>query len=283
MNPQAGLLYLAEMLHGQFFNSSAFLVSNNTLLVDLLQTLRLASIALFVMFFLLEINRRLIAQVSGQPLNLLPLVIGSSLLGFGISSPSAYLYICKIIISLGDLVSKSIDNINTQAVGLEIQNLMRGPLQGSLNPVSLFMAIIDMLNPLTAVTVILYWVATGLLFVMPILQAIFLALFILLGPILIPMSVFKPFSGLGSVWLFSMLAASFFSVFGIIAYTAISVSGILTFIAEAQSNVFISATYSLVTILVILSIPKISFNLFRGSYASLTKGASMTLRLLRVF
>lgn len=283
MNPHEALIQLGNMLHGKFFDPSAFLVLNSALISDLLRQVRLLAAGLFTVFLLLEIVRRLMGDLSGKPLSFLPLFISAGLLGAGIASPEAYFYVCNLIVSLGSVAASAIDNINVSVAGMEVQNLMWASLASTLNPVAWFMALLDMLNPLSFIAVALYWLATALLFVMPILQGVFIATFIILGPLLLPFAIFKPFARIGLVWLYSLLAASFFGVFGVIAYTAISVSGILTYIAESRSNVFLSATYSLVTILVIMCIPKTAFSLFQGTYAALSKGVSMTKRLIKVF
>ncbi len=277
------VIYLSNMLHGRFFDPMAYLADNDALLGEMLRHFRLASIAVFILFFVLEIIRRQMRNISGGQPNMMPFILASILLGVVIGAPGVYLYGCKLIIATGAYVAKVIDNIDSAAVGMEVQNLMRGSLLNTLNPVAFFTAIMEMLNPLAFISVLLYWTATGLLFVMPILQGLFIGLFVVMGPILLPLAIFKPFARVGMVWLYSLLAASFFSVFGVIAYTAISISGILTFIAESQTNVFLSSTYSLVTIFLILCIPKTSFALFEGSYAAITKGVSMTARLLKMF
>lgn len=274
MNPQTGILYLSNMLHGRFFNPTGYLAANSDLFVGIINSFQLASIALFLLFLSLEINRRLIGGLSSERSEWMPLVIGGSLLAILIGSPGAYVYACRLLVSIGDQVGRAVDNADAQTIGMEIQNLLKGSLLDSLNPVTILTAIMNMLNPLTWFTVALYWIATGLLFVLPILQAALLGLFVLLGPILLPMAIFKPFSQIALVWCFSMAAITFFSVFGLIAYTALSVSGILTFIVQTQGNVFLSATYSLVTILVILCVPRVAFKLFKGTYASASQGLS---------
>jgi hypothetical protein len=272
MNPQTAILYISNMLHGRFFNPSGYLSANSDLFIGIISSFRYASIALFLLFLVLEINRRLLGGFSDRWVDWMPLVIGGSLLAVIIGSPTAYVQVCKLTISLADQVGRAIDNAEAQTIGMEIQNLMKGSLLDSLNPVALFTAILSLFNPLTWLTVALYWVATGLLFILPILQGALLGLFVLLGPILLPMAIFKPFSQIALTWCFSLVAVTFISAFGLIAYTALAISGILTFISESQSNVFLSATYSLVTILVILSVPRVAFRLFRGTYASTSKG-----------
>ena len=155
---------------------------------------------------------------------------------------------------------------------MEIQNLMKGILGSTRNPVALFTAFLELFTPLGLLTVVAYYLVIAALFALPYVQALFIAVFVLLGPILLPFALWSPTRIVARKWFLSLLGSAFVSVFGMVAYTAIFVSGILTNLAMAGERHVPSLVYSFTTLAFLFSVVWSSFRLFGAMSLSLRQG-----------
>ncbi len=272
MTPIDGVGDLAAMLAGNFWKPYRFLDEGSLIFIDWLKSMRPVSASLLVLLFLLEIARRKRASLETGKLNILPICIWASLLGVFLVSVDVYWYGTHLLIEIGGSIARTVNNAAMDAIDMEVSNLMKGILISSTNPLSFFTALLEMMTPIGLLTIISYWCVIVLLFAIPLLQSLYIAVFVLLGPILIPFSIWEPTRRVGEKWLLSLLGAAFISVFGIIAYTAISVSGILTNLAASGENHVLSLLYSFTTIAFLIAVPWTSFKLFGALSPSIQDG-----------
>ena len=274
MTPLEAVNELAAMsLHKDFWKPYRFLDDNTFLFNDWMREIRPLSAGLLVLFLVLEIIRRQQGELRGEsPMGTYATFIWASLLGAFLTVPGLYFEGIKTCIEVASSLSNSIHNADLDAMDMEISNLMKGILASTLNPVALMTAFLELLTPIGLLTVVGYYLVIAILYALPYVQSLYIAVFVFLGPILLPFAIFAPMRAVARKWFLSVLGASFISVFGIIAYTAISVSGILTNLAMAGDKHVPSLVYSFVTLAFLLSVVWSSFRLFGAISLSVQQG-----------
>nr|MDQ3003695.1 type IV secretion system protein [Fibrobacterota bacterium] len=214
MTPMDGLNYLIAMLTGNFWKPYRFLDEGTLLFSDWLTTIRGVSAALLVLLFVMEYIRKQRASLISGEFHIAGLLIWSSLLSVFLVSADAYWFGTHLLVEVGSSIARSINNVAMDAIDMEISNLLKGILASTQNPLSFFTALLEMTTPIGFLTVVSYWVTVGLLFAIPLLQSLYVAVFVLLGPILLPFSLWAPTRGVGKKWLLSLLGSAFISIFG---------------------------------------------------------------------
>jgi hypothetical protein len=285
MTPLEAVNELAAMsFRGGFWKPYRFLEENAFLFDGVLQHLLPLSVALLVLFFLLEIIRYLKGFLEGQD-TAAPngFFVWSALLAAFLTLPGLYWYGVRLVIETASFMAQAIHNADVEAMDLDIQNLMKGVLASTQNPVSLFTAFLELLTPVGLLTVVSYYLVIAFLYALPFVQALFIAVFVLLGPILLPFALWTPTRVVAKKWFLSLLGTAFISVFGIIAYTAISVSGILSNLAMAGERHIPSLVYSFTTLAFLLSVTWSSYRLFGAMTLSVKHGWGYIARPLRKF
>jgi hypothetical protein len=281
MTPMDGLNYLVAMLAGHFWKPYRFLDEGTFIFSDWLHSMRGVSAALIVLFFLLEYIRRQRASLESGEFHVLGLVVWTALLSVFLVSANAYWYGTHTLVEVGSSIGRAVDNAAMDALDMEVSNLLKGILKSTQNPVSFFTALLELMTPIGFLTLVSYWLVVALLFAIPLLQSLYVAVFVLLGPILVPFALWEPTRMVAKKWLLSLLGASFISVFGIVAYTAISVSGILTNLAEAGENHVLSLVYSFTTLAFLIAVPWVSFRMFGALSPSVSEGVALAMRTLQ--
>lgn len=281
MTPHDLLNYLMAMLHGNFWKPYRFLDEGRLIFTDWLSAMRPVSAGLLVLFLVLEFLRRKRGALESGDVPFVGLLTWSALLGVFLVSVDVYWFGTHLLVEIGGSVSRALNNAAMDAIDMEITNLLKGLLQSTQNPLSFFSALLEMMTPIGLLTVTSYWIVIALLFVIPLLQSLYIALFVLLGPLLLPFALWEPTRRVAKMWLLSLLGSAFISVFGIIAYTAISISGILTNLASAGENHILSLVYSFTTIAFLVAVPWASYRLFGALSPSIQEGLSLAMRHLQ--
>lgn len=276
MTPLEAVNELAALsVRGSFWRPYRFLEENVFMFGDWMHQIRPVSAGLLVLFFVLEILRHQKAFLEGEnPAAVHAVFIGAALLGAFLTVPGLYFEGIKLCVGVASYLSQAIHNADVDAMDMEIQNLMKGILGSTQNPIALFTAFLELFTPLGLLTVVAYYLVIATLFALPYVQALFIAIFVLLGPILLPFAMWSPTRIVARKWFLSLLGSAFLSVFGMVAYTAISVSGILTNLAMAGERHVPSLVYSLTTLTFLFSVVWSSYRLFGAMSLSIRQGVS---------
>ena len=274
MTPLEALNELARMsLGGGFWRPYQLLEENVLFFNDWLHQVRALSAALLVLFFLLEILRHQKAFLEGRNTAAVHGVfLWSALLGAFLTVPDLYFEGVKLCVGVPSYLAQAVHTADLEMMDMEIRNLVKGVLVSTQNPVSFFTALLELLTPVGLLTVVAYWLVIAMLYALPYVQALFIAVFVLLGPFLLPFALWAPTRLVARKWFMSLLGSAFLSVFGIIAYTAISVSGILTNLAMAGEKHIPSLVYSFTTLAFLLSVVWSSYRLFGAMSLSVRQG-----------
>jgi hypothetical protein len=274
MTPLEAMNELAALsIRGSFWRPYRFLEENVFLFNDWMHQIRPLSAGLLVLFFVLEILRHQKAFLEGEnPAAAHALFAGSALLGAFLTVPGLYFEGVKLAVGVGSYLAQVVHTANVDALDMEIQNLMKGILGSTQNPVALFTAFLELFTPVGLLTVVAYYLVIAALFMLPYVQALFIAVFVLLGPFLLPFALWNPTRAVARKWFLTLMGSAFLSVFGIIAYTAISVSGILTNLAMAGERHVPSLVYSFTTLAFLLSVVWSSYRLFGAMSLSIRQG-----------
>jgi hypothetical protein len=274
MTPLDAINSLATMqIGGHFWQPYRFLTESELVFSDWLDTVRSISAALIVLFFLLDILRRLRSELEGgEQAGAFAFFIWSALLGAFLTIPGLYWFGARLLVEIGASLSSIIHNADLEAMDFEISNLMKGILVSTTHPIAVLTATLEWFTPVGLLSAIAYYLVIAALYALPFVQSLFLAVFVYLGPLLLPLALYRPLQGVARKWLMGLLGASFISVFGVVAYTAISVSGILTNIAMAGEKHIPSLIYSLTTLAFLLSVVWSSFRLFGVMSLSVRQG-----------
>lgn len=274
MTPLEALSELAALsMRGSFWRPYRFLEQNVFLFGDWMHQIRPLSAGLLVLFFILEILRHQKAFLEGENTSAVhALFVGSALLGAFLTVPGLYFEGVKLLIGVASYLAQIIHTVNVEALDMEIQNLMKGILGSTQNPIALFTAFLELFTPLGLLTVVAYYLVIAALYALPYVQALFIAVFVLLGPLLLPFALWSPTRIMARKWFLSLMGTAFLSVFGMVAYTAISVSGILTNLAMAGERHVPSLVYSFTTLAFLLSVVWSSYRLFGAMSLSLRQG-----------
>lgn len=263
----------ASSLHGSFWKPNRFLEDNAWIFNDWLHEVRPLSAGLLILCFLLEVIRQQKSILEGREgRGIYALFVWTSLLGAFLTVPELYWAGVRLCLSVASTLSSSIHSADLDAMDMEVANLMKGVLASTQNPVALFTALLELLTPVGLLSVTSYYLVIACLYGLPYVQALFLAVYVMIGPFLLPFALFAPMRGVASKWFLSLLATAFISVFGIIAYTAISVSGILSNLAMAGERHVPSLVYSFVTLAFLFSVVWSSFRLFGALRLSVKDG-----------
>ncbi len=112
----------------------------------------------------------------------------------------------------------------------------------------------------------LYWVMSKY-------QALLYTFWYLIGPILLPFYLFPPFRGVAERWFSSLLGASFMGVVGSLMFVLMAKAQWLTkaFSAGANTSYITALVFSLLTLLLMVSIPRLSNSIWDGISSSLTQ------------
>lgn len=129
-----------------------------------------------------------------------------------------------------------------------------------------------------AISNIIGVLALAMTWVVSIYQAALYTLWYLIGPILIPFFIFKPFRGVAVRWFRSLLAVSFMGVVGSILFLLIQRSGWMmqSFAAGHNSSYVTSLVFSTVCLLLMFSVPALSTAIFSGIEANISQSAFAT-------
>ncbi len=274
MTPLEALNELAaSSIRGAFWKPNRFLEDNSIMFSDWLNQVRPISAGLLVLLFTIAIIRSLTAILDGRdPGKVNALFVWAALLGAFLTVPGLYWLGVRTCISVASVLADSIHNADLEAMDMEISNLMKGVLGSTQNPVSLFTALLELLTPVGMLTVTCYYLVIACLYGLPYVQSLYLAVSVMLGPLLLPFAILAPMRAVAKRWFLGLLGAAFLSVFGIIAYTAVSVSGVLTNLAMAGERHIPSLVYSCVTLAFLLSVVWSSFRLFGVFSLSVRRG-----------
>lgn len=119
-------------------------------------------------------------------------------------------------------------------------------------------------------------VALVLLWVMAKLQAYLFTFWYLLGPVALPTLVFQPLSHVGRIWIGTFMGVSLISVTGPLMYAILVRSSWLAhaFAAGGELDALTCIVFSLLTILLIVSIPILSLKVWSGVESRVFSGAS---------
>lgn len=283
MTPLEALNELAATsVRGSFWMPNRFIEDNAILFGHWLDQVRPISAGLLVLLFTLGIIRSLTSLLNGRnpgPVN--TLFVWTALLGAFLTVPGLYWWGVRLCISVASVLADSIHTADLEALDMEVSNLMKGILGSTQNPVALFTALLELLSPVGLLSVTCYYLVIACLYALPYVQSLYLAISVMLGPLLLPFAVLAPMRAVARQWFLGLLGASFLSVFGIIAYTAVSVSGILTNLAMAGERHIPSLVYSCVTLGFLLSVVWSSFRLFGAFSMSVRKGLDTAVALAR--
>ena len=120
----------------------------------------------------------------------------------------------------------------------------------------------------------LYWVMSKY-------QAMLYTFWYLIGPILLPFYLFPPFRGVAERWFASLLAASFMGIVGAIMFILMVRAQWLTlaFGAGANASYITALVFAILTLLLMISIPRLSNSIWDGISASLSQSATTGARL----
>lgn len=112
----------------------------------------------------------------------------------------------------------------------------------------------------------LYWVMSKY-------QALMYTFWYLIGPVLLPFYLFPPFRGVAERWFASLLGASFMGVVGSIMFVLMAKSQWLTkaFSAGVNTSYITALVFSLLTLLLMFSIPRLSNSIWEGISSSMTQ------------
>ena len=283
MTPLEALNELAaSSVRGSFWRPNRFLEENSIMFSDWLNQVRPISAGLLVLLFTLAIIRSLTAILDGRdPGKVNSLFVWGALLGAFLTVPGLYWLGVRTCISVASVLADSIHNVDLEAMDMEISNLMKGVLGSTQNPVSLFTALLELLTPVGMLTVTCYYLVIACLYGLPYVQSLYLAVSVMLGPLLLPFAILAPMRAVAKRWFLGLLGAAFLSVFGIIAYTAVSVSGVLTNLAMAGERHIPSLVYSCVTLAFLLSVVWSSFRLFGVFSLSVRRGFDTAASIVR--
>ncbi len=116
-------------------------------------------------------------------------------------------------------------------------------------------------------------VAMALIWVMSKYQAVIYTFWYLIGPLLIPFYLFPPFRGVAERWFGSLLGASFMGVVGAIMFMLmVRMQWLTKSFSSGVSSSYISAmVFSILIVLLMISIPKLSNSIWQGISASMTQ------------
>ena len=114
----------------------------------------------------------------------------------------------------------------------------------------------------------LYWVMSKY-------QALLYTFWYLIGPVLLPFYLFPPFRGVAERWFSSLLGSAFMGVVGSLMFILMAQSQWLTkaFSAGANTSYITALVFALLTLLLMISIPRLSNSIWEGISASLTQAA----------
>ncbi len=285
MTPLEAVNELAAMsIKGSFWNPYRFLNENVFLFNDFLNKIIPLTAGLLIFFFVLEMLRHQKAFLEGGSTSSLNgYFFWSAVLATFLTAPTLYFYGVRLVIELAASIASAIHNADVDAMDMDIQNLMKAVLLSTENPISLFTAFLELLTPVGFLTVVAYYLVIAVLYLLPYVQAMFIAVFVMLGPILLPFALWSPTRSVAKKWFLSLLSAAFISVFGMIAYTAISVSGLLSNMAMAGEKHIPSLVYSFTTLAFLLTIVWSSYRLFGALTISVNHGFGYVMRPLRKF
>lgn len=112
----------------------------------------------------------------------------------------------------------------------------------------------------------LYWVMSKY-------QALLYTFWYLIGPLLLPFYLFPPFRGVAERWFASLLGASFMGVVGAILFVLLSKAQWLTkaFSAGVNTSYITALVFALLTLLLMISIPRLSNSIWEGVSTSMTQ------------
>jgi TrbL/VirB6 plasmid conjugal transfer protein len=112
----------------------------------------------------------------------------------------------------------------------------------------------------------LYWVMSKY-------QALLYTFWYLIGPVLLPFYLFPPFRGVAERWFASLLGAAFMGVVGSIMFVLMAKAQWLTkaFSAGVNTTYITALVFSLLTLLLMFSIPRLSNSIWEGISSSLTQ------------
>lgn len=117
--------------------------------------------------------------------------------------------------------------------------------------------------------------ALALFWVMSKAQALYYTFWYLVGPMLLPFYLFPPFRSVAERWFSSMLGASFMGVVGAIMFILMEKAQWMTkaFGAGTNASYITALVFSLLTLLLMFSIPKLSASIWGGISSSFAQSA----------
>jgi hypothetical protein len=129
---------------------------------------------------------------------------------------------------------------------------------------------------LSLLAAVLSTVALVLLWVMAKLQAYLFAFWYLLGPVALPTLLFPPLAHVGRIWFGTFLGVSFISVTGPLLHAILARSGWMAhaFASGGELDALSCLVFSLLTILLMVSIPILALKVWSGVESRVFCGAS---------
>lgn len=120
-------------------------------------------------------------------------------------------------------------------------------------------------------------IALALYWVMSKYQAILYTFWYLIGPILVPFWLYPPFRGVAEKWFASLLGASFMGVVGAIMFMImVRMQWLTKAFASGVSSSYTSAlVFSVLLVLLMISIPKLSNAIWQGISSSMAQAVAM--------
>ena len=242
--------------------------------------LKTVTLSLSTLCLAAEITRRAKSRLEGEKLVSLPHLVGSVLLLSLIAVSGFYEYAFRLVVSIGAFIQNTlmgtlIDYLEADLAGL-YKNLA-GQSRGMFGWLTAYM---ELFTPLRLLSAIAVWTALSLLYIIPLLQALYLAILFLLGPLLLPFGFFTPMRGVALFWIWQVLGAVFIGIIAVVSYSAISASGVINNLSTSSENHVLTLYYSLVTIGVLVLVPSIAFGLFGAFKMSVGYGMKKSTKFL---
>jgi hypothetical protein len=129
---------------------------------------------------------------------------------------------------------------------------------------------------LSLVAAVLSTVALVLLWVMAKLQAYLFAFWYLLGPVALPTLLFPPLSHVGRIWFGTFMGVSFMSMTGPLLYAILARSSWISyaFASGGELDALSCLVFSLLTLVLMVSIPILALKIWNGVESRVFSGAS---------
>ncbi len=246
-------------------------------------TFRYIGLSLIAVCFILEFfrqNKKALEDDNERPVKF-KLVIFTILIGVTLFSPGVYQTFLSGIMSIGGAIQNKVSSTYVDLLTADVWSMGKTMAESSKNPFSWLAAMFEIVTPIGIISILANWIALGLLYLIPLIQATYFAIHFFLGFICLPFWLFEPFRGVAWFWLSQILAVSFFGVFASVGYAVISAGNLIQKIQESHSNHILSLFYSMVTIAVLVFSCVMSFSLFSTFKMSVMSGVRSTARLIR--